>query len=399
METKIKEELLYFIWEKELFKKDNLKTIDNDEIVIINKGIRNHESGPDFHSAELLINNRYRKGHLEFHRKTSDWFLHKHNFNKAYDSVILHISIDPDTKLKDTGGYDIPQMNLIDFLFIDIDILWKYYLTLQTSKLKPIQDCKLSRYSNLDKTAIDDLKDIAIKYFYRNIRCIEKEFKIFTPEQVLFAGICKTLGYSRNTHLFSLLAAEININELLNIIQNLNYENACSFTINFFNQVLSSSKLIKDNKIKLFKVRPNNYFESRLIALANILAKLRRTSLKRGFELIILNEYSNNSNILQKLLSLSRFNNKFNPGKSRWIEILGNFLIPYYFILSGRVNRKRLFELFFTLPFGENISLIKTFNIFNLKESRYFYLKFAALKTVRNICQKDNYANCPFHVF
>ncbi|MDB5239916.1 MAG: hypothetical protein JWP57_541, partial [Spirosoma sp.] len=85
------EAFLYFLWQYQYFAKLDLATTDGDSVQVLHPGFRNHDSGPDFFNARLLINNVEWGGTVEMHTKTSDWLAHRHQHDRAYDNVILHV--------------------------------------------------------------------------------------------------------------------------------------------------------------------------------------------------------------------------------------------------------------------------------------------------------------------
>ena len=82
---------LYFIWQYQDFDHTDLRTTDGEPIQIIHPGFRNNHAGPDFTNARLLINDVEWVGTVEIHVNTADWLAHKHQQDRAYDNVILHL--------------------------------------------------------------------------------------------------------------------------------------------------------------------------------------------------------------------------------------------------------------------------------------------------------------------
>ncbi len=70
------EDFLQYIWRYKLYI-DDYKNIS-----IINTGQYNTDSGPDFFNAKVKINDTVWAGNIEIHKKSSDWFLHKHHKDK-----------------------------------------------------------------------------------------------------------------------------------------------------------------------------------------------------------------------------------------------------------------------------------------------------------------------------
>lgn len=87
----MKEEFLQFLWKHGLFIKEGLTTTDGKPVEIINPGIWNSDSGPDFFNAKIIIDGITWAGNVEIHQKSSSWKTHNHDKNQAFDNVILHV--------------------------------------------------------------------------------------------------------------------------------------------------------------------------------------------------------------------------------------------------------------------------------------------------------------------
>ena len=96
----MQEILLHYIWKYQLFNKTNLQTHSGQKIEILWSGTPNRNTGPDFLSAKIKIDNQLLYGHVELHLKQSDWCTHQHDKNSAYDNVILHVVWHPTTPTK-----------------------------------------------------------------------------------------------------------------------------------------------------------------------------------------------------------------------------------------------------------------------------------------------------------
>jgi Protein of unknown function (DUF2851) len=87
----INERLLQFIWQFQYFNKTELATTNVERVQVINPGQYNSNQGPDFGNAKIIIGNTTWAGAIELHIKTSDWQKHKHQEDKNYNNVILHV--------------------------------------------------------------------------------------------------------------------------------------------------------------------------------------------------------------------------------------------------------------------------------------------------------------------
>ena len=106
------EQLLHYVWKHKLFPLVELKTTDGKPVEVIDPGLHNHNSGPDFFNAKVKISQTLWVGNVEIHDKSSDWFLHGHDKDQAYDNVVLHVTGKPDIEVTNTAGQHIPQMVL-----------------------------------------------------------------------------------------------------------------------------------------------------------------------------------------------------------------------------------------------------------------------------------------------
>ncbi len=85
------ESMLHYIWKHKLYTANNLFTNKGIQITIIDPGLPNHDSGPDFFNAKIKIGDEMWAGNIEMHTFASDWIKHKHHLDKAYNSTILHL--------------------------------------------------------------------------------------------------------------------------------------------------------------------------------------------------------------------------------------------------------------------------------------------------------------------
>jgi len=135
----IKEEFLHFLWRTKKIQPEHLVTTDGRIIDILDFGTYNVDSGPDFFNAKINIEGTVWAGNIEMHVFSSDWKRHKHQHDKAYENVILHVVYENDTDiLLSNENSSIPTIALkgkIPKSFAD------NYLTLMQSKaLIPCQN-------------------------------------------------------------------------------------------------------------------------------------------------------------------------------------------------------------------------------------------------------------------
>lgn len=102
------ENFLYYIWENRLLKAD-LSTVTGEPLTIVHPGFRNHDSGPDFSNAKIKIGDTLWAGSVEIHVLASDWRRHRHQNDKAYNNVVLHVVYENDAE-----SSSVPVLRLKD---------------------------------------------------------------------------------------------------------------------------------------------------------------------------------------------------------------------------------------------------------------------------------------------
>ena len=119
----MKEEFLHFLWKYRNLGAELQFTSNGQPIEIIHPGTHNFDAGPDFFNARIRIDNLEWAGNVEIHVKSSDWVLHGHSSDPAYDSIILHVVYEDD-KPSNLRNASFPTLQLKGC--IDVTVLEKY---------------------------------------------------------------------------------------------------------------------------------------------------------------------------------------------------------------------------------------------------------------------------------
>jgi hypothetical protein len=109
----MKEEFLHYLWKYSLYDSEKLVDSEGKQIIVINPGEYNRDSGPDFFNARLIIDNTEWAGNVEIHIRSSDFDNHRHNIDPAFDNVILHVVAENDKKVYNTRGEEILTSRLV----------------------------------------------------------------------------------------------------------------------------------------------------------------------------------------------------------------------------------------------------------------------------------------------
>lgn len=112
----MREDLLHFLWKYSKLPTARLSTTRSESIAIIDPGIHNRLSGPDFFNAKIDIDGQLWAGTVEIHLKSSDWYAHRHEDDPKYGNVILHVVWEEDTPIFRKNGAVIPTLELKDLV-------------------------------------------------------------------------------------------------------------------------------------------------------------------------------------------------------------------------------------------------------------------------------------------
>jgi hypothetical protein len=116
----MKEDFLHYLWKFKKFDTLNLKTCNQEEIIINNVGQYLELAGPDFFNAQITIGNQKWAGNVEIHVKSSDWYVHHHEKDASYENVILHVVWEHDSEIYRSNNTEIPVLELKNYVSKEI---------------------------------------------------------------------------------------------------------------------------------------------------------------------------------------------------------------------------------------------------------------------------------------
>ena len=116
----MKEDFLHYVWQFSKFDITELKTIQGEDIQLQSPGQYLQQAGPDFFNASLIIGGQKWAGNVEIHIKSSDWYLHNHERDAAYDNVVLHVVWEHDTEVFRKDNTEIPVLEIRHYVTSDV---------------------------------------------------------------------------------------------------------------------------------------------------------------------------------------------------------------------------------------------------------------------------------------
>ena len=154
------EHILSFIWRFQYFETADLRTDEGSELSISRAGLLNSNAGPDFSNVRIQIDGVEWAGCVEIHVKASDWFLHQHATDKAYESVVLHVVWENDLPVNRLDGTLIPTLTLKGI--VRRSILERYFQLLDEKEEIPCANSfghadHLQKLAMLDRVLLERL--------------------------------------------------------------------------------------------------------------------------------------------------------------------------------------------------------------------------------------------------
>jgi len=108
----MRESFLHFLWRWRRFDHQNLCTAQGQALEILYPGEWNTDAGPDFFNARIRLGDTTWAGNVEIHLRSSEWLVHGHQNDRAYDNVVLHVVLEDDQPVTHASGERIPCLEL-----------------------------------------------------------------------------------------------------------------------------------------------------------------------------------------------------------------------------------------------------------------------------------------------
>lgn len=382
----MQEDFLHYIWKYKAFDSLGLKTTKGEPISVQQLGQHNLNAGPDFFNAQLVIAQQLWAGNVEIHIKSSDWYVHHHETDKAYDNVILHVVWQHDTEIFRKDNSEIPTLELKPF--VDNTLISKYQ---KLMKSKSWINCENS-FPEIDKFLLNNwLERLYIERLKRKSEVIEHLLETTNNdwEAVLFIMLLKNFGLKVNAEAFFSLGKSIEFSIVRKIQTSLVSLEALLFgqagllendlEDPYFMELKSEYLFLKQKfqlssgyitPLQFFRLRPLNFPTIRLAQIANLYHQrqhlfsqlLASDTIDSFYKLFELSTspywkthytFKKTSKVSEKKLS-----------KSFIHLLLINTIIPvkfYYAKQNGEPIEEQLIELIQNLPSEKN-TIIEGFN-------------------------------------
>ena len=413
----MKEDFLHYIWKFKKFDASNLKTYNGETISIINSGQYTQLAGPDFFNAQIEINKQKWAGNVEIHIKSSDWYVHNHEKDTNYDSVILHVVWEHDTEIFRKNNSEIPVLELKNL--VSKEVLNNYETLMQP---KSWIFCEKQIQNTNDFT----LKSWQERLFFERLERKSipiQNLLIWTNqdwEAVLFVALAKNFGLNTNGEIFQKIAKSIPFHIIRKEsfeIENLEalifgnsglldtdkedvYYKDLQFRFYYLLQKYQIEKSVIE-PVQFFKHRPDNFPTIRLSQFANL--------------------YYKQQNLFSKIISVSNINeiyelfdisvseywqthyqfDKESPKKRKMLTksfidlLIINTILPIQFAYARHLGKdisENLINILNEIA-PENNSIIDKFNSFGIKSKNAFDTQ-SLLQLKNEYCNKSRCLYC-----
>jgi hypothetical protein len=413
----MKEDFLHYIWQNKKFDFSNLKTTQGESLTLVNTGNYLQLEGPDFFNAQLIIDNQKWAGNVEIHIKSSDWYLHNHEQDTNYDSVILHVVWEHDLDIYRKNNSTIPVLELK--MLVSQEEISKYNALL-TPKSWIFCEKDIATIKEIVLTSWQE------RLFFERLEKKSIPFDVLLKENhsdweaTLFCMLAKNFGLNINGQSFFDLAKSIPFSiikkesfdvESLEALffgkgQLLNNEKQDNYLIDLQKrwQFLTHKYQLETSHvtpIQFFKLRPDNFPTIRLAQLA----MLYHTKKTLFMELILANTKEEIYAIFNNATSsywMTHYNfdsqsiSKTKKISNSFIDlIIINTIIPLKFLYAkanGKDTIEELISLIQTLKPEKNSSIEK-FHFFKIKSKNAFETQ-ALLQLKNEYCNNKKCLQC-----
>jgi len=179
----ISELRLQYAWKNVLWKY-SLRDQRGRSIRVLSPGRHNHSDGPDFIDAKIMLDGKLFNGDIELHRRSEEWYAHKHHKDPKYNHCILHVIFQPLSNASLTrceDGHTIPvcSIPLNDVL-----------------KIEPPGSCRI--FKPMESAYFDILVQQGWERVNKKIRYFYENRLRFPNDVMLFWGLFKACGYRYN---------------------------------------------------------------------------------------------------------------------------------------------------------------------------------------------------------
>ncbi len=410
------EQILHYVWKHKLFQA-NIKTTDGQTVEVLDVGLHNTDEGPDFFNAKIKIDNKIWSGNIEIHTTSEDWFKHKHQHSKTYNSVILHIVEKANKEITNQLGKTIPQCEITYPQHIKTNIEFLLKTDIDVPCCNYIKD-----YPTLHKQSWMNV--LLLERLERKRNDINTLLQRFNNSwaDVFYVLLSRSMGFGLNSDSFQRLALSIPLISLLKQADDIQHIEALFFgqagllanemELDEYGKKLQREYLFLQNKFKLkplekeifkkMRARPSNSIYIRIAQLANIIkhiqglySKVMKSEDVGQIRLLLHYDTSKYWHTHYSFKEVSMPKNKY-IGDTSLDMIIINCVIPLIFAYGIKTDSQKYTDK--AIEFLEQLKpesnrIIRQFNSYGIASSNAAQSQ-AILQLKREYCEKRKCLHC-----
>jgi hypothetical protein len=383
----MKEDFIAYIWKFQSFAKKELFSVQGEQVQILSTGQENKNSGPDFFNSQLIIGNQKWAGNVELHVKSSDWYVHGHEKDENYDSVILHVVWEQDVDIYRKDKTLFPTLELKKY--VNKEVQYNYQKLFTSSR----------KWINCENDIIKVDPFVLDNWFERlYIERLEQKSKLISElltnsnsdwEAVFFKLLAKNFGLKVNGDAFFDWANSLDYSIIrkqqhsIESLEALFFGQAKllkdtiedSYYLNLqkeYNYIKSKFNLIDriGERFQFFRLRPNNFPTVRLAQLAAL--------------------YNQHQNLFSKLIGTSKLKDFYNMFD---ISVSSYWKRHYSFTATSKKSTKKITKAFVDLLLINTIVPLKFMylkHLGKLNEEELLHIVREIKSEKNNIIEKFN---------
>jgi hypothetical protein len=196
MPENLSESQLIKVWQHQWLDRAGLTTEDGEPVEIIYPGRLNDEQGADFRDAVVAISKGLKRGDVEVHVRSSDWWSHQHHQDVVYNRVILHVVMwhKAKTTTKLQNGREVPILALHRYIKTPVSQWLNSASSLTTLKMPCLEIGRRLNTSAL----VEFLDKAGEERFLVKAARFQRDLAQMEASESLYQGIMSALGYSKN---------------------------------------------------------------------------------------------------------------------------------------------------------------------------------------------------------
>ena len=364
------EGILHGAWARREFEAQRLRTVDGALVQVVFPGRHNGVEGPDFLDASVHVEGLgLLRGDVEIHVRPRDWMTHGHHRDPNYNRVILHVVWDADSLWTERqDGEHVATASLKGCLVLQSDG------TAGQVGFPHSGGCS-DRARALGPGEVGRILDEAgdARLAAKSAR-FEGDMAVQPPEEVLYRGLMRALGYSRNRAPFLELAGLLPWSAIEALASPLPEEDRPGAIASW---LLGVAGLLEDapgsalelwhrsplrkemesSQWRLAGVRPANHPARRMEGAGEMLARFTGEGLVEGFErAMLLAVHHRDPGLIIELASAPPA-----IGWERAREMMVNVILPFFHALGDKDEAlcRSASQLFALAPAGPGNRKVK----------------------------------------